>query len=341
MNVVTYTATPGTGATISGVGFQPDLLWVKNRDNVEAHYWQDSVRGFSPSTNVTKMLKSNSTAAESSLPDITCTTTSDGFTVVDSAPGVDEFWFTNRTYVGWCWKANGAGSSNTDGTITSTVSASTTSGFSIVTYTGTGANATVGHGLGVAPQMVIIKNRSGANGWTTYHAYQNASPASGYVQLNSTAGFTAFTPVFNNTAPTSSVFTVGTDASTNGNTNNFVAYCFAPVAGYSAFGGYTGNGSADGPFIYTGFRPRYVMAKRTDTTGNWLIYDTTRDTFNGMDDELSADLSGAETTAAGIRWDSLSNGLKMRNSGAGLNASGGTYIYMAFAEFPFKFSLAR
>ena len=340
MNVVTYTATPGTGNTISGVGFQTDLLWTKNRDNVEQHYWQDSVRGFSPSVGVTQMLSSNSTAAEASVFGITCTTTSDGFTVVDSVPGSGEFWFTNRTYVAWCWRANGTPAvTNTAGSITSTISAGATQGFSIVTYTGTGANATVGHGLGVAPDMIIVKRRSATDSWPVYHS--RLTSAANTLILNSTAAQGTVTTYWNSTAPTSSVFTVGTDSAVNASGSTYVAYCFDAVAGFSAFGSYTGNGSADGPFVFCGFRPEFVMIKRTDASNDWVILDTARNTFNVANSALFPNSTSSETSNGFYDSDILSNGFKVRATNAVVNASGGTYIYAAFAETPFKNALAR
>ena len=340
MAATAYTATPGTGATISnavnGVSFQPDLLWVKNRDNVETHYWQDSVRGFSPSANVTKMLISASNAAESSLADITCTITSSGFTVVDSNPGTGEFWLTNRTYVAWQWKAGTTSASNTNGSITSTVSAGATQGFSVVTYTGTGANATVGHGLGVAPKMIFVKKRSAIQAWSAYHA---SLANTQYLVLNTTAAVATLATMWNSTTPTSSVFSIGTDGNTNASAATYVAYCFSEVAGYSKIGSYTGNGSADGPFVYTEFRPRFVMYKRTDTTGNWIIYDSSRSPYNQPAAALYPNLTNAEDTSHPS--DFLSNGFKLKSTGADSNASGGTFIYAAFAENPFKLSLAR
>lgn len=347
MAATTYTATPGTGATISnavnGVSFQPDLLWVKNRDNVEQHYWQDSVRGFSPSANVTKMLNSNSIAAESSLAGITCTTTSSGFTVVDSVPASGEFWFTNRTYVGWQWKANGAAVTNTAGSITSQVSANTTAGFSVVTFTTPGGSAqTIGHGLGVAPSFIIIKSRNNSSGWNSYHASLGNTQQ---INMQTTAAASTSIDWWNNTSPTSSVWTIG--ANLNISTWNWVAYCFAAVPGYSAFGSYTGNGSTNGPFVYLGLKPRFVMMKRTDTTGSWIVWDTARNTYNQAQNYLLANSSNAEANNGGGAgsWnvDVLSNGFKVRSDSAAaqINASGGTYIYMAFAENPLKYSLAR
>jgi hypothetical protein len=305
-------------------------VWIKNRTSAFGHLLYDVIRGTG------LYLASNSTAADTSFANGLTSFDSDGFGV-GTASAVNE---TSSGLVAWNWKANGAGVSNNAGTITSTVSANTTSGFSIVTYTGTGANATVGHGLGVAPSMVIVKNRSAVNNWAVYHASLGAS---GRITLDETGAFTTSSTSWNNTAPTSTVFSVGSATAGNGSGNGLVAYCFAPVAGYSAFGSYTGNGSADGPFVYTGFRPRYVLVKRTDTGGagfDWFIWDTARSTYNAASANLTANQSVAEGVTA-YPLDINSNGLKIRNSATAYNASGGTYIYAAFAESPFKYSLAR
>lgn len=331
MAATTYT---GTGAvqsianTVNGTALQPDFIWIKRRSAIENHWLVDVVRG------VTEGLSSNSTAATVTRTDQTTAFNSNGF-----ALGVDVAGYTNisgQTYVAWQWKANGTGVSNTDGSITSTVSAGATQGFSVVTYTGTGANATVGHGLGVAPVMVIVKCRSNAANWTVGSSYLTSWAY--FLQLSSTVAQTLAAAEFNSTAPTSSVFSVGTDTDTNGSTRTYVAYVFAAVAGYSAFGSYTGNGSADGPFVYLGFRPRFVMVKRTDSTSDWYMWDTSRDTYNVVTATLLADTSGAETSATSI--DDLSNGFKCRSATV-VNVSTGTYIYMAFAENPFKYALAR
>ena len=241
----------------------------------------------------------------------------------------------------WAWKANGAGVANTAGTISSTVSANTTSGCSIVTYTGTGANATVGHGLGVAPSMVIVKQTSGTNGWAVYHV--RLTSASYYLSLNTTDAQQLAATVWNATAPTSSVFSIGTAIGVNTSSQTYVAYCFAPISGFSAMGSYTGDGSADGPMIYTNFRPAYVLVKRTNTTGNWQLFDSARDTYNVVDLRLQPNLVNAEasgTTAALLFADFLSNGFKIRGTDTDWNASGSTYIYIAFAAYPFKYSRA-
>ncbi|NDG32989.1 hypothetical protein EB118_23340 [bacterium] len=245
----------------------------------------------------------------------------------------------SATYVGWQWKGGGTPAvTNNNGSITSTVSANTTAGFSIVTYTGTGANATVGHGLGVAPQMIIVKNRSSVVSWPVYHA--NLTSAAYAIYLNKTDAQGSFPTLWNSTAPTSTVFSLGTGGSESNGTGNFVAYCFSAVSGYSAFGSYTGNGSTDGPFVFVNFRPRFLMLKRTDAADNWYLYDTARDTFNVVDRHIHPNLSNAEGTGLAF-LDILSNGFKLRQSYTALNASGGTYIYAAFAENPFKVALAR
>jgi hypothetical protein len=258
---------------------------------------------------------------------------SDGFTLPG---GNNRYSDTGYTYVAWNWKANGAGSSNTAGTITSTVSANTTSGFSIVTYTGNGTlNATIGHGLGVAPSMVIIKNRVGTNNWDIYHISNGAQK---YMDFT-TAAVGSLSTIFP-TTPTSSVVYLGTTGGQNTNATNYVAYCFAPVAGYSAFGSYTGNGSTDGPFVYTGFRPAFVLHKCSSLAGDgWLLYDTVRQTYNVVGAYLQPNLSNAEGNTTVL--DILSNGFKLRSTFSSTNSNGATYIYAAFAESPFKYSLAR
>jgi len=333
MAATTYT---GTGATlavsnaVNSVGMQPDLLWIKNRSAANSNQLADSIRG------VTKYLFSDTSGVEETRTDQVTALSASGFSlsalVVNTAVNN-----TGNNYVGWQWKAGGTAVSNTAGSITSSVSANTTAGFSVVTYTGTGANATVGHGLGVAPSLVICKDRSAAQGWITYHI---SSGATNYLVLNATTAATASSTAWNNTAPTSSVFSVGVNSGTGGLTDPYVAYCWAPVAGYSAFGSYTGNGSADGPFVYTGFRPRWLMIKRTSDISNWNIYNTSTSTYNTSSNWLLANLSDAEGTSAAL--DILSNGFKMRDAGGGAtNASGSTYIYAAFAENPLKYANAR
>lgn len=348
MAATTYTGAGGTQSvtnTVNGVSFQPDFVWGKARSVTYSNALFDSVRGFGSA----KGLLSNATQAEgttSAQYGYVSTNTSTGFTATGGTDGSNPNASLNEsgvTYVAWQWKAGGTAVSNTAGSITSTVSVGATQGFSVVTYTGTGANATVGHGLGVAPNMVIVKCRSNAStNWTVYHTSLGNT---GYIYLNLTnAAGTGYSGFWNSTSPTSSVFSLGSDVDgyVNGSGRTNVAYCFASVAGFSSVGSYTGNGSTDGPMIYLGFKPRWFMSKRSDTAGNdWVIMDTSRDTYNVAQKQLYADLSNAEEVNSVYDTDFLSNGLKIRTSTASRNASGGTYIYMAFAEVGFKSALAR
>ena len=332
--VMAATLYTGTGATqtisnsANGVSFQPDFVWVKKRSGAEQHELQDSVRG------ATKRLASNLSDAETTVAGSISSFNSNGFTVV-SAGSTNENGFT---YVGWQWNAGGSTVTNTSGSISAQVRANPTAGFSVVTYTGTGSAATIGHGLGVAPRMIIVKRLNSAVNWSVYNANIGNT---NYLQLNSTVNSTAqgANNWWNSTNPTSTVFSIGTIADTNASGGTYVAYCFAAVAGYSAFGSYTGNGSTDGPFAYLGFRPRFVMTKRTDSTSNWVMQDTSRSTYNVVDAGLFANLSSAENT--GPWFDMVSNGFKVRSNGSDTNTNGGTYIYMAFAEHPFKYANAR
>jgi len=327
--VMAATLYTGTGATqtisnsVNGVSFQPDLVWVKGRSGATDHAWYDAVRG------VQKQLESNNTAAETTETTGLTAFGTTGFTI-----GALAQMNTNAaTYVGWQWSAGGSTVTNTSGSISAQVRANTTAGFSVATFTGTGSAATVGHGLGVAPQMVIAKTRNGVNDWFVYTQARGATKTL-YLNLTNAEGTTS--AAWNNTAPTSTVFTVGTTFSTN----TCVAYCFAPVAGYSAFGSYTGNGSTDGPFVYLGFRPRWVMVKKSSAVDDWVIFDSARDTFNVVNDWLLPNSANAELTTAGSP-DILSNGFKLRSTSGATNASGATFIYMAFAENPFKYANAR
>jgi len=306
------------------VGFQPDFTWLKVRNAVGSHYLFDSVRL------ATKYLRTNSTGAEGTDANTLKSFDSNGYTV-----GTSNAVNTNgETMVGWNWKAGGSASSNTDGSITSSVSANQDAGFSIVSYTGTGANATVGHGLSSVPYMMIIKKRNSATGsnWMVYHKSISGT-GDGHLWLDLTNGRSDDVNSWNNTAPTSSVFSIGTRSENNGSGDTFIAYCFAPKSGFSSMGQYTGNGNADGTFIYLGFKPAFMMVKRTDNTSSWPITDGTRDTFNAVDNYLSANNSNAESDFD--HADFLSNGIKFRTTNDGWNVSGGTYIYMAFASNPF------
>jgi len=351
-DVLTWSGTGGSsGATrsITGLNFQPDLIWEKARTSGTNHQLLDSVRGVGQN----KVLASNSTGAEpnpantESLYGWLSSLDSGGFTVTNGTSTFDNWNKSGDTYVGWTWKAGGTAVTNTSGTISSQVSANPTAGFSVVTYTGTGVAATIGHGLGVAPSMAIIKRRStsGSN-WLVYHVSMTATSA---LYLNTTEAKQTFSDIWNNTAPTSTVMSLGTTDNCNLNGGTYVGYFFAAVAGYSTFGSYTGNGSTDGPFIYTGFRPRFLMLKKTSnsTNSNWLMQDTSRETYNASNyATLAANLTSLEPQVSagsfeGNFIDYLSNGFKIRSSGSNSNESSSNYIYMAFAEAPFKFSNAR
>ena len=325
-DATTYTGT-GASLSITNAGaFQPDFVWLKSRSAATNNQIFDSVRG------TTKVLVSNSLEIETTSANTITSFNSGGFTV-----GTNTAINTSAaTYVGWQWKAGGTAVSNTSGTITSSVSVNTTAGLSIVTYTGTGANATVGHALTAAPSMVMVKARGtvvGGGDWCVWHSGAYT------VFLNTTNAQSSFPTVWNSTIPTSSVFSIGTAGSTNTSAITYVAYCWTPIAGYSAFGSYTGNGSADGPFIYLGFRPKFLMYKRTDSTGSFFLVDSSRNPYNLANYWLQANTNEVEQTDTAI--DLLSNGYKVRTTGSGTNASAGTYIYAAFAENPFKYSNAR
>jgi len=321
----------GTSQTITNAGgFSPDFVWIKGRSFVDGHTLFDTVRG------ATQSLSSNATTAEVTRSTALTAFTSTGFTV-SSDTLVN---FNANTHVGWQWKAGGASTVNTSGTISSNVSVNATAGFSVVTYTGNGTTgATIGHGLGIAPKMMIIKKRSAAgDNWRVYHASLGATK---FLDLNQTSAAGTASSVWNDTAPTSTVWTVGTNGEVNTSTATYVCYAWAEIEGFSKFGSYTGNGSADGPFVYTGFRPKFIMLKSTTTAGsNWWIYDTSRSTYNAADSLLFPNLNIAEYSG-GVELDILSNGFKFRNFANDGNKSGDTFIYAAFAENPFKNANAR
>jgi hypothetical protein len=325
-DVVTRNGT-GSAVSVSSLSFQPDSILTKLRNTAYNWYWADAVRG------VSKTLSTDTTAAEQTpSPALFTSFNSDGYTLGTNTGSNG----STYTYVDYVWNAGGSTVTNTSGSISAQVRANPTAGFSVVTYTGTGANATVGHGLGVAPSMVIVKPRSTTGNWSIWHTKLTSGA---YALFFNTDAQGSYPTIWNSTIPTSTVFSIGTASGTNVNGQTQVAYCFAAVAGYSAFGSYTGNGSTDGPFVYTGFRPRFVMTKRTDTTSNWYIQDTSRSSYNLQKATLFAESSAAEAADGGL--DFLSNGFKLRNTDSSENASGGTYIYMAFAENPLKLSLAR
>jgi len=311
MDVVTYTGN-GSTQTISGLNFSPDLVWLKSRSS--ASWWHilvDSVRGAG------RTLSSNVTNAEiGSGSDIVSSLNSNGFSlnVSPNATGNEN----GTTYVAWAWDE------------------APIAGMDIVSYTGNGTNRTIAHNLGVAPAMMIVKRRDNVGAWFVYHQSQGATK---YMTIDTAAAATS-AAAWNNTAPSSSVFTVGTDNNVNGTSGTYIAYLFAEVEGFSKFGSYTGNGSADGPFVWCGFRPRWILLKESSASGNnWSIYDTARDSSNPLALQLKASTSDAE--GSNTFADYTSNGFKIRVSTLGINSSGQTYVFAAFAESPFKYARAR
>ena len=334
MDATLYTGTGTTNTITNAAGFKPDLVWGKSRSAVQNNGLYDSVRG------VNNLLISNSTLAELVVSGVS-SFNSNGFST-GSDGSVNQ---SAVTYVGWQWAAGqGSNVTNTTGTITSTVSANVTAGFSIIKYTGNNtAGATIGHGLGVAPKLVIARRYNAALDWVTWHG---SIPASQYLYLNSTAAAATDNTYWNSTAPTSSVITLGSDTGVNGSAYNNICYAWAPVEGYSAFGSYVGNGSSSGPFIYTGFRPAFLMVKCTSTAGEkWYTGWNKSPTYNavpgssGAQGLLAPNNTDAESFTGWYQF--YSNGFSMNYPGADTNGSGRNYIYMAFAETPFKYANAR
>jgi len=327
-DAVLWTGTGSTQSITNAGGFQPDFVWGKRRNGIASNILIDSIVGGNPPE---RYLSSDTTSATTANADVITALNSNGFTV--GASGALNG--STNTYVGWQWKAGGASTVNTSGTISSNVSVNATAGFSVVTYTGAGTAATVGHGLGVAPKIVIVKQRNSTSDWTVYTTAIDGSLDFLYLNLTLAKGDSGLS------LPTSTVFSLGTSTDTNGSGSTYVAYCWAEVEGYSKFGSYTGNGSADGPFVYLGFRPSFVIVKQSSAAGrNWIMFDNKRDTKNEVLNSLEPSNSDAEyPNTTGL--DFLSNGFKIRSTGPSLNTSTATYIYMAFAESPFKFSNAR
>jgi hypothetical protein len=320
MSATTWTGN-GSTQTISGLNHSPDFIWHKIRSISGGSQLYDSVRG------VSKRLRSDSTAAESTLNGVTAFN-SDGWTMTAGNNN-------NETYVSWAWDGGTSTASNTDGSITSSVRANASAGISVVGFTGNGSAATIGHGLNAAPELILLKNRQTTQLW---YVYSKELGAGKYLHLHKGDAAVSDVGMWNNVEPTSSVFTVGSYALSS----NYIAYCFTPVEGFSAFGSYSGNGSSDGPFVFTGMRPRWLMVKSSSNSGeHWLILDTARDPYNLSDATIYANLDNAEAEAGALGIDILSNGFKPRGTNAGTNASGYTYIYAAFAEHPFKTARAR
>ena len=316
-NTKTYSGT-GSAQSITGVGFQPDWVWVKDRTNSYEHAIFDAVRG------VTKRLSSNATTAETTEANGLTAFGTDGFSV-GSTSNVN---YNGYNFASWNWRAGGAGSSNSDGSITSTVSANTTAGFSIAKWTGTGSDGTVGHGLGAVPEMAIIKSLGNTTYWMIYHiSLGNAAE----IYLNATNAANTGASTWNTTTPTST--TISLDGGSGNGVNysgDYIGYFFTPKKGFSKFGSYTGNGNADGTFVYTGFKPAFVLVKRNEAGYSWGINDTKRPGYNETDKYLIPDTTASEQTNA---VDLVSNGFKFRSTAGGFNGSA-SYIYMAFAEEP-------
>jgi len=323
-NTKLYTGNGSNNTSITGVGFQPDWVWVKARNIEYGHKLFDVVRGQG------KRLSTNDANAESTVTNELTSFNSDGFTT-NNNNGMNE---NNRPYVAWNWLAANGTASNTAGTINSTVSVNTTAGFSVVGYTGTATSGvTIGHGLGVKPNMIIVKNRGpDAANWQVYHSFLGATK---YLGLNENNASVTSNTRWNNTEPTTSVFTLGSSGDVVGDSSGetFIAYCFAEKQGYSKFGNYVGNGSTDGTFIYTGFSTAFIMVKSTSSSGQWFMFDNKREGYNPENDRLIADVGDAEADPG--QTDFLSNGFKMRFTSGNANGSGVSYIYMAFAENPF------
>jgi hypothetical protein len=336
-NTVLYTGDDVDGRNITGVGFDPDFVWIKSRSLATSHLLNDVIRG----GNATLFSEATYAETANNGGGYLSGFVTDGFSVTSGSSGDNAVNNTGSTYASWNWKANGSGVSNTDGDITSTVSANTDAGFSITLYTGDGTNGTrtVGHGLSQSPEFVIVKNRDVVQDWMVW---THDLPATENLRLNTTDA--ASTPSNRINSASSTTVELNADSGTKVNSlgDNFVMYCFHSVEGFSKIGSYVGNGSTDGPFVYTGFRPAFIMSKRTDSTGDWHMYDVKRDTYNYVHNAIWANYSSAEYDYGATQvWDILSNGFKARTSSVINNSSGATYIYMAFAEQPMKFSNAR
>jgi hypothetical protein len=324
VKIWTGNATSRTIDLDNNATMQPDFSWVKSRSNAYEQYWENSSRG------TDKYLRSNRTSAQDNGTVVTYNST--GFGIGSGAENNED----STTNVGYFWKGNGGTTaSNSDGSITSTVQANTDAGFSIVEWTGNSTNSTVGHGLGAAPTLIFSKKTTGTSAWNVYHG--SLTSAAYLLEFNTNAE-ASVAAIWNSTAPTSSVFSIGTDAQSNQNTQTFLAWCFVEKQGYSKFGKYVGNGDADGPFVYTGFKPAFVIIKPASNSGyNWAMTDHKRNPSNEVDKYLWADDIGAEYNGASVSLDIdyLSNGFKLRTTRSETNQSAATNVYMAWAENPF------
>ena len=341
-NTVLYTGDGTSSNAITGVGFQPDWVWIKSRDEGTSsytghHVTQDSTRGVG--TNTALVISENYSEATTGYSNGITSFDSDGFTL----GARNQFNYNTDSYVAWNWKANGGTtSSNATGTTTSTVQANTTAGFSIISYAGNASSRTIGHGLSQAPEWVIAKSRTDDERWVVFHT----SVSNGYIYLDDSFSLQTgnaderFGDSSSIVVPSSTLITMGANNSDiNESGDDYIMFAFHPVDGYSRFGTYTGNGNANGPFVYTNFRPALVIIKQTNSTNNWRIVDNKREGYNGDTEVMYPSVSNAAGSEVGP--DILSNGFKLRADTAGTNANSGTFIYMAFAEQPFKFSNAR
>ena len=340
---VTYAGNSSSPRTITLDGsedMQPDWVWIKKRDGADHNQVYDSVRGFGAGKDICsgQTFQEGSSSNNSTAYGYVSAVTSDGFTLTEGNSGTSSIRsllvnHSGKNFVAWNWKAGGSASSNSDGTETSNVSANTTAGFSIITYSGTTALDTYGHGLSQKPEMMIFKTRAGANrNWVVYHKDIGATK---HLHLNLTDTVATDQYMFNNTEPTNSVITLYDEGEVNKSGSTYVGYIFHSVQGYSKFGKYTGNANADGTFVYTGFRPAFVLVRDPNNAENWLMYDNKRPGFNVTNNHMMANSTTTETASTANTMDFLSNGFKIRSTNNGLNRSSATFLYMAFAESPF------
>mgnify|MGYP003149498642 CR=1 FL=1 len=318
-NTKLYTGNGSNGHSITGVGFQPDMVWIKERNGTNNHEINDVVRG------VNYQIYPNLSNGQTNAGYHLTAFGADGFTVgSDGALNTN-----NNTYASWNWKAgNSAGSTNNNGTIATTVSVNTTAGFSIVKWTGTGSTGTLGHGLGAIPDMIWVKKTSEADSWFIWH---EGLGSQGKLNFNNNSAVQNDTGYWNNTLPTNQVFSVTSNGANNATGQVYIAYCFTRKIGYSRFGSYTGNGtSSDGTFVYTGFKPSFVLGKVTNTTGDWYLWDNKRLGYNRDNNKLMPSDAAAETTQD---WfDIYSNGFKFYNNSGDFNYNNYNFIYMAIGQ---------
>jgi hypothetical protein len=332
-----HTGDGGGSGSSTGIGFQPDMVWSKSRTEALNHTLFDSVRGAGSNKELTPNGAGTEGGADSAGFGYISAFNSDGYSWTAGSTNTENFNKSSQNYVNWCWKANGAGSANTDGDVTSTVSVNTTPGFSIVKWDSTGtAGINIGHGLGQKPAMIIAKclNQSSTS-WPVYHQSLGATK---YLSLQATTAANTSATRWNNSEPTTTTFQTGSSGDIGGSDRTMIAYCFAEKQGYSKFGSYTGNGNADGTFVYTGFKPAWLMIKKTDSADAWFMFDNKRAGAYSPNTNPSWEFLLANATNIGAttdRIDLYSNGFKMRYDWVSINESGGSYIYMAFAENPF------